>query len=72
MDKAGVETALIGGMQPGFTFRMGPGYSSDRLFLNFSFKESLIYTEKYPDRFRCLYGIALTPENESSYMNMRK
>ena len=57
MDEAGVEVAFISGMKQGHTPFMRRGWSRDRLLLDFSFKESLIYTEKYPERFRCLYGI---------------
>jgi len=57
MDEAGVDIAFISQMQQGHTFRMGSGYSSDRMALEFSYKHGLIYTEKYPSRFRCLYGI---------------
>ena len=57
MDEAGVDVAFISQMQQGHTFRMGSGYSSNRMSLEFSYKHGLIYTEKYPNRFRLLYGI---------------
>ena len=57
MDEAGVEKALIAEMQQGHSFRMGAGYSTDRMALEFSYKHGLIYTDKYPNRFGLLYGI---------------
>ena len=57
MDEAGVDIGFLAQMQQGMTFRMGTGYSSGRMALEFSYKSGLKYIEKYPSRFRCLYGI---------------
>ena len=56
MDEAGVELALLANPPHARPRRMRPG-DLERLALETSYKDHLPFLEKYPDRFRGLYGI---------------
>jgi predicted TIM-barrel fold metal-dependent hydrolase len=56
MDEAGVEVTLLTTIKQGHTRRMGLD-NEPRLIMDVSYKEILPYLEKYPQRFRGMYGV---------------
>ncbi|MDP2936147.1 MAG: amidohydrolase family protein [Dehalococcoidia bacterium] len=57
LDEAGVEIAFLTSLKQGCHRRMRPGGSQDRMVLDVSYRDLLPFLEKYPKRFRGLYGI---------------
>ncbi|MDP2659548.1 MAG: amidohydrolase family protein [Dehalococcoidia bacterium] len=56
LDEAGVEIAFLTSLKQGFHRRMRPGMR-DRMVLDVSHLDLLPFLQKYPNRFRGLYGI---------------
>lgn len=57
LDGAEVEIAFLTSLKQGFHRRMRPGGPRDRMVLDVSFRDLLPFLERYPKRFRGLYGI---------------
>ncbi len=57
LDGADVEIAFLTSLKQGFHRRMRPGGPRDRMVLDVSFRDLLPFLERYPKRFRGLYGI---------------
>lgn len=57
LDDAGVQIAFLTSLKQGFHRRMRLNGPRDRMILDVSFRDLAPYLEKYPKRFRGLYGI---------------